>query len=128
MQFQTEIMVNFISQKFHIISSKYIQLMQLTITQQSYSKNLSFNTKYYCNYNRNPGYIQITDTGKFLLIIMSGNYQGWATNSTPGIYQWHLPVFPGMANMFQVGNTGKYNVFAAKWQICILAVKCSRYL
>ena len=41
MQFQTEIMVNFISQKFNIISSKYIQLMQLTITQQSYSKNLS---------------------------------------------------------------------------------------
>ena len=39
--------------------------MQLTITQQSYSKNLSFNIKYYCNYNRNPGYIQITDTGKF---------------------------------------------------------------
>ena len=41
MQFQTEIMVNFISQKFYIISSKYINLMQLTITQQSYSKNLS---------------------------------------------------------------------------------------
>ena len=42
MQFQTEIMVNFISQKFYIISSKYIQLMQLTIAQQSYSKKLSY--------------------------------------------------------------------------------------
>ena len=50
------------------------------------------------------------------------------TNSYPGIYQWHLPVFPGMENKTQVGNTGKYYVFAVKWQICFLAVKRSRYL
>ena len=44
--------------------------------------------------------------------------QDWAANSTPSIYQWHLPVFPGMANKAQVGNTGKYNFFAAKyWHI-----------
>ena len=28
-------------------------------------------------------------------------------NSTPGIYLWNLPVFPGMANKAQVANTGK---------------------
>ena len=33
--------------------------------------------------------------------------QGWAENSIPGIYQWNLPVFPGMANKAQVANTGK---------------------
>ena len=33
--------------------------------------------------------------------------QGWAENSTPGIYRWNLPVFPGMANKAQVANTGK---------------------
>ena len=33
--------------------------------------------------------------------------QGWAENSTPGIYQWNLLVFPGMANKAQVANTGK---------------------
>ena len=27
----------------------------------------------------------------------------------PGIYQWNLPVFPGMANKAKVANTGKYN-------------------
>ena len=27
----------------------------------------------------------------------------------PGIYRWHLPVFPGIENKAQVGNTGKYN-------------------
>ena len=56
--------------------------------------------------------------------------QGWAENSTPGIYRWNLPVFPGMANKeAQVANTGKYNFFAEKyWQIWFLAVKCSRYL
>ena len=35
--------------------------------------------------------------------------QGWAENSTPGIYRWNLPVFTGMANKAQVANTGKYN-------------------
>ena len=25
----------------------------------------------------------------------------------PSIYQWNLPVFPGMANKAQVANTGK---------------------
>ena len=34
---------------------------------------------------------------------------GWAENSTPGIYQWNLPFFPGMANKAKVANTGKYN-------------------
>ena len=34
--------------------------------------------------------------------------QGWAANSTPGIYQWHLPVFTGLENTPQVANTGKY--------------------
>ena len=34
--------------------------------------------------------------------------QGWAVNSTPGIYQWHLPVFTGLENTPQVANTGKY--------------------
>ena len=44
--------------------------------------------------------------------------QGWAGNSTPGIYRWNLPVFSGMANKAQVANNGKYNFFAAKpWQI-----------
>ena len=33
--------------------------------------------------------------------------QGWAENSTPEIYRWNLPVFPGMANKAQVANTGK---------------------
>ena len=33
--------------------------------------------------------------------------QGWAANSTPDIYQWHLPVFTGLENT-QVANTGKY--------------------
>ena len=33
--------------------------------------------------------------------------QGWAESSTPGIYQWNLPVFPGMANKAQVANIGK---------------------
>ena len=33
--------------------------------------------------------------------------QGWAENSNPGIYQWNLLVFPGMANKAQVANTGK---------------------
>ena len=37
--------------------------------------------------------------------------QGWVANSTPGIYQWHLPVFTGLENTPQVANTGKY------WQI-----------
>ena len=37
--------------------------------------------------------------------------QGWAENSTPGIYWWNLPVFPGMANKAQVVYTGEY------WQI-----------
>ena len=36
------------------------------------------------------------------------NKQGWAANSTPGIYQWHLPVFTGLENTPQVANTGKY--------------------
>ena len=45
-------------------------------------------------------------------------HQGWAENSTPGIYRWNLPVFPSMANKAQVPNAGKYNFFAAKyWQI-----------
>ena len=42
--------------------------------------------------------------------------QGWAENSTPGIYRWNLPVFSGMANKAQVANmtflprnTGKYD-------------------
>ena len=34
--------------------------------------------------------------------------QGWAANSTPGIYQWHLPVITGLENTPQVANTGKY--------------------
>ena len=34
--------------------------------------------------------------------------QGWAANSTPGIYQWHLPVFTGLENTPQVAYTGKY--------------------
>ena len=34
--------------------------------------------------------------------------QGSVENSTPGIYRWNLPVFPGMANKAQVANTGKY--------------------
>ena len=37
--------------------------------------------------------------------------QGLAENSTPGIYRWNLPVFPGMANKAQVANNGKYNFF-----------------
>ena len=49
--------------------------------------------------------------------------QGWAANSTPGIYQWHLPVFTGLENTPQVANTGKY------WQIEIfLALKNCRSL
>ena len=39
--------------------------------------------------------------------------QGWVENSTPGIYRWNLPVFPGMANKAHVANNGKYNFFAA---------------
>ena len=39
---------------------------------------------------------------------MSTHNQGWAANSTPGIYQWHLPVFTGLENTPQVANTGKY--------------------
>ena len=46
--------------------------------------------------------------------------QGWAANSTPGIYQWHLPVFTGLENTPQVANTGKY------WQIEFFAIKYSR--
>ena len=38
--------------------------------------------------------------------------KGWAENSTPSIYRWNFPVFPGMANKAQVVNTGKFN-FAA---------------
>ena len=41
--------------------------------------------------------------------------QGWVEDSTPGIYRWNLPVFPGTANKAQVANTGKYNFFAAKY-------------
>ena len=33
--------------------------------------------------------------------------QGWVENSTPGIYQWNLLVFPCMANKAQVADTGK---------------------
>ena len=33
--------------------------------------------------------------------------QGLAGNSTPGIYRWNLPVFPGMANKAQVANNAK---------------------
>ena len=40
-----------------------------------------------------------------------GGGQGWAANSTPGIYHRHLPVFTGLENTPQVANTGKY------WQI-----------
>ena len=39
----------------------------------------------------------------------SASNQGWAENSTPGIYRWNLPVFPGVANKAQVANNGKYN-------------------
>ena len=39
--------------------------------------------------------------------IVSSILQGWAENSTPGIYRWNLPVFPGMANNAEVANTGK---------------------
>ena len=46
--------------------------------------------------------------------------QGWAANSTPGIYRWHLPVFTGLENTPQVANTGKLNFF--------FALKYSRYL
>ena len=48
--------------------------------------------------------------------------QGWVANSTPGIYQWHLPVFTGLENTPQVENTGKY------WQIDFFALKYSRNL
>ena len=43
--------------------------------------------------------------------------QGWAANSTPGIYHWHLPVFTGLENTPQVANTGKY------WQIEFFCLK-----
>ena len=43
--------------------------------------------------------------------------QGWAANPTPGIYQWHLPVFTGLENTPQVANTGKY------WQIELFCLK-----
>ena len=45
--------------------------------------------------------------------------QYWAANSSPWIYRWYLPVFPGMANRVQVANNGK----AAK--ILLFTVKCS---
>ena len=35
-------------------------------------------------------------------------FQGWAVNTTPGIYHWNVPVFTGMENTPQ---SGKY------WQI-----------
>ena len=43
-----------------------------------------------------------------MIIINIWTDQGWAANSTPGIYQWHLPVFTGLENTPQVANTGKY--------------------
>ena len=36
-----------------------------------------------------------------------GQWQGWAVNSTPGIYQWYLPVFTGLENTPKVANTGQ---------------------
>ena len=43
------------------------------------------------------------------------NIQGWAANSTPGIYQWHWPVFTGLENTPQVANTGKYRQIEIFW-------------
>ena len=58
---------------------------------------------------RPSGFVQdITST---FLHGFQSNSQGWAANSTPGIYRWHLPVFTGLENTPQVANTGKY------WQI-----------
>ena len=47
----------------------------------------------------------------YLMLDFYVKTQGWAANSTPGIYQWHLPVFTGLENTPEVANTGKY------WQI-----------
>ena len=45
------------------------------------------------------------------LVQISYNFtQGWVENSTPGIYRWNLPVFPGMANKAQVANNGNYYI------------------
>ena len=58
--------------------------------------------------------------------------QGWAENSTPGIYGGIYRYFPAWQIKLKwqiLANNGKYNFFAAKyWQISFLAVKCSRYL
>ena len=56
------------------------------------------------------GGVKIYTNGHGPLIKMAtmSIYQGWAANSTPGIYQWHLPVFTGLENTPQVANTGKY--------------------
>ena len=48
--------------------------------------------------------------------------QGWAANSTSGVYGWHLLVFTGLENILQVANTGKY------WQIDFFTLKYSRNL
>ena len=43
----------------------------------------------------------------------SCSYQGWAANSTPGVYRCHLSVFTGLENTPRVvrANTGKLNFF-----------------
>ena len=46
--------------------------------------------------------------------LAQGCFQGWAEHSTPRIYRWNLPVFPGMANKAPVANTGKYNFFCCE--------------
>ena len=45
--------------------------------------------------------------------------QGWAVNTTPGIYHWYLPVFTGMENTPQ---SGKY------WKISNSEVGIYRFL
>ena len=54
-----------------------------------------------------------SETGSNCIVseLMQSRSQGWAANSTPGIYHWHLPVFTGLENTPQVANTGRY------WQI-----------
>ena len=43
-------------------------------------------------------------------LVKADNYypQGWAINSTPGIYQWYLSVNTGLENTPKVADIGKH--------------------
>ena len=74
---------------------------------------LSFNTPANLDFHRAIGFRVVLAIRYELVWISSLRIddsikQGWAANSTPGIYQWHLPVYTDLENTPQVANTGKY--------------------